>query len=54
VETNTIPTQERITVPIAEFEKLTAERDESPIKGQDKIKKKITYRGFMWVYRNPI
>jgi transposase len=28
--------------------------DESPIKVQDKIKKKTTHRGFMWVYRNPI
>ena len=28
--------------------------DESPIKVQDKIKKKITHRGFMWVYRNPV
>jgi transposase len=28
VQINTIQTQERITVPIAEFEKLTAERDE--------------------------
>jgi len=27
--------------------------DESPIKVQDKIKKKTTHRGFMWVYRNP-
>jgi transposase len=28
--------------------------DESPIKVQDKNKKKTTHRGFMWVYRNPI
>jgi hypothetical protein len=28
--------------------------DESPIKVQDKIKKKTTHRGFMWVYRNPV
>lgn len=27
--------------------------DESPIKVQDKVKKKTTHRGFMWVYRNP-
>lgn len=27
--------------------------DESPIKVQDKNKKKTTHRGFMWVYRNP-
>jgi transposase len=27
--------------------------DESPIKVQDKIKRKTTHRGFMWVYRNP-
>ena len=28
--------------------------DESPIKVQDKVKKKTTHRGFMWVYRNPV
>lgn len=28
--------------------------DESPIKVQDKVKRKTTHRGFMWVYRNPI
>ena len=28
--------------------------DESPIKVQDKIKKKTTHRGFMWVYRDPV
>jgi transposase len=28
--------------------------DESLIQVQDKIKKKTTYRGFMWVYRNPM
>ena len=27
--------------------------DESPIKVQDREKKKTTHRGFMWVYRNP-
>jgi len=27
--------------------------DESPIKVQDRNKKKKTHRGFMWVYRNP-
>lgn len=27
--------------------------DESPIKVQDKLKKKTTHRGYMWVYRNP-
>ncbi len=27
--------------------------DESPIKVQDKVKKKTTHRGFMWVYRKP-
>lgn len=27
--------------------------DESPIKVQDRSKKKTTHRGFMWVYRNP-
>ena len=27
--------------------------DESPIKVQDKVKKKTTHRGFMWVYRDP-
>lgn len=27
--------------------------DESPIKVQDKQKRKTTHRGFMWVYRNP-
>jgi len=27
--------------------------DESPIKVQDKVKKKTTHRGYMWVYRNP-
>jgi len=28
--------------------------DESPIKVQDKVKKKTTHRGFMWVYRDPV
>jgi len=28
--------------------------DESPIKVQDKEKRKTTHRGFMWVYRNPV
>jgi len=27
--------------------------DESPIKVQDKVKRKTTHRGFMWVYRKP-
>jgi len=27
--------------------------DESPIKVQDKAKKKATHQGYMWVYRNP-
>jgi len=28
--------------------------DESPIKVQDREKKKTTHRGYMWVYRNPL
>lgn len=28
--------------------------DESPIKVQDRNKKKTTHRGFMWVYRDPV
>lgn len=28
--------------------------DESPIKVQDRKKKKTTHRGFMWVYRDPV